>query len=167
MSTNLVIYFKEQLHQSSAKAAKSNSNWGGTCYLTPLIGAFVADAYLGRYKTIASFSIIYVIVSLFAFNFIHIRLIICLWPRLNKAKWVLEHLWRVFQYGNLLVCLFPLILKSEFNSGLNSLNHTKTSVLPNIWPSLWKILKHSQILYLLKFFLDPWIFNQSGVQFLH
>ncbi|KAL6204475.1 hypothetical protein ACLB2K_021742 [Fragaria x ananassa] len=61
MSSNLVIYFKTRLHQSSARAAKSNSNWSGTCYLTPLLGAFLADAYLGRYKTIASFSIIYVI----------------------------------------------------------------------------------------------------------
>ncbi|KAL6203362.1 hypothetical protein ACLB2K_027062 [Fragaria x ananassa] len=61
MSSNLVIYFKTHLHQSSARAAKSNSNWSGTCYLTPLLGAFLADAYLGRYKTIASFSIIYVI----------------------------------------------------------------------------------------------------------
>ncbi|PRQ44729.1 putative peptide-transporting ATPase [Rosa chinensis] len=46
MSSNLVIYFKQHLHQSSAKAAKSNSNWSGTCYLTPLLGAFLADAYL-------------------------------------------------------------------------------------------------------------------------
>ncbi|KAL9336865.1 hypothetical protein Peur_071353 [Populus x canadensis] len=32
----------------------------GTCYVMPLLGAFLADAYLGRYWTIASFSIIYV-----------------------------------------------------------------------------------------------------------
>ncbi|KAM5583338.1 hypothetical protein ABKV19_003303 [Rosa sericea] len=61
MSSNLITYFKGHLKQSSAKAAKSNSNWSGTCYLTPLLGAFLADAYLGRYKTIASFSIIYII----------------------------------------------------------------------------------------------------------
>ncbi|PQP94341.1 protein NRT1/ PTR FAMILY 8.2-like [Prunus yedoensis var. nudiflora] len=61
MSSNLVLYFKTQLNQTNAVAAKNNSNWGGTCYLTPLLGAFLADAYLGRYKTIASFSIIYVI----------------------------------------------------------------------------------------------------------
>ncbi|XP_004308641.1 PREDICTED: protein NRT1/ PTR FAMILY 8.2-like [Fragaria vesca subsp. vesca] len=61
LSANLVLYFKNHLHQSSAAAAKSISNWTGTCYLTPLIGAFLADAYLGRYKTIASFTIIYVI----------------------------------------------------------------------------------------------------------
>ncbi|KAK7385502.1 hypothetical protein VNO78_31224 [Psophocarpus tetragonolobus] len=61
MSTNLVTYFNNQLHQNSATASKNNANWGGTCYITPLIGAFVADAYLGRYLTILCFSIIYVV----------------------------------------------------------------------------------------------------------
>ncbi|KAG8662993.1 hypothetical protein MANES_01G165000v8 [Manihot esculenta] len=61
MSSNLVLYFKHVLNQQSATAAKNNSDWSGTCYTTPLIGAFLADAYLGRYWTIATFSIIYVI----------------------------------------------------------------------------------------------------------
>ncbi|KAL2317519.1 hypothetical protein Fmac_031395 [Flemingia macrophylla] len=61
MSTNLVVYFKEQLNQHSATASKNIANWGGTCYITPLIGAFVADAYLGRYMTILCFTIVYVI----------------------------------------------------------------------------------------------------------
>ncbi|KAF7833745.1 protein NRT1/ PTR FAMILY 8.1-like [Senna tora] len=61
MSTNLVLYFKNQLNEHSATASKNVSDWSGTCYITPLIGAFIADAYLGRYWTIASFSIIYVI----------------------------------------------------------------------------------------------------------
>lgn len=63
MSTNLVLYFKKQLNQHSATASKNVSDWSGTCYITPLIGAFLADSYLGRYWTIACFSIIYVIVS--------------------------------------------------------------------------------------------------------
>ncbi|CAI8585706.1 unnamed protein product [Vicia faba] len=61
MSTNLVRYFKYQLHQHSATASKNAADWGGTCYITPLIGAFVADAYLGRFWTIFCFSIVYVI----------------------------------------------------------------------------------------------------------
>ncbi|KAL5580817.1 hypothetical protein UlMin_013259 [Ulmus minor] len=61
MSSNLVVYFKYHLNQHSETASRNNMNWGGTCYITPLIGAFVADSYLGRYWTIASFSIIYVI----------------------------------------------------------------------------------------------------------
>lgn len=60
MSSNLVLYFKLRLHQHSTTASNNVTNWAGTCYITPLIGAFFADAYLGRYWTIACFSIIYV-----------------------------------------------------------------------------------------------------------
>ncbi|KAK9029200.1 hypothetical protein V6N11_026321 [Hibiscus sabdariffa] len=60
MSSNLVRYFKHRLNQHSSVATRNNQNWSGTCYITPLIGAFLADAYLGRYWTIALFSIIYV-----------------------------------------------------------------------------------------------------------
>lgn len=61
MSTNLVNYFITRLHEGNAKAAVNVSNWSGTCYFFPLVGAFLADAYLGRYWVIASFSMIYVI----------------------------------------------------------------------------------------------------------
>ncbi|XP_024026707.1 protein NRT1/ PTR FAMILY 8.1 [Morus notabilis] len=60
MSSNLVTYFKERLGQHSSTAANNTLNWSGTCYITPLIGAFLADSYLGRYWTIAIFSTIYV-----------------------------------------------------------------------------------------------------------
>nr|XP_043610178.1 protein NRT1/ PTR FAMILY 8.1-like isoform X2 [Erigeron canadensis] len=60
MSANLLLYFKNNLNQHSATASKNLSNWSGTCYVTPLFGAFLADAFLGRYWTIAIFSIIYV-----------------------------------------------------------------------------------------------------------
>nr|XP_043622137.1 protein NRT1/ PTR FAMILY 8.2-like [Erigeron canadensis] len=61
MSSNLVRYFKYHLNEHSATASRNLSTWTGTCYLTPLIGAFIADTYLGRYWTIATFSIIYAI----------------------------------------------------------------------------------------------------------
>ncbi|KAK7836782.1 protein nrt1/ ptr family 8.1 [Quercus suber] len=61
MSTNLVNYLEDRLNQGNATASNNVTNWSGTCYITPLIGAFIADAYLGRYWTIASFVIIYVL----------------------------------------------------------------------------------------------------------
>ncbi|KAL2509883.1 Protein NRT1/PTR FAMILY 8.1 [Forsythia ovata] len=60
MSTNLVNYLKLRLGQSNVTASNNVTNWSGTCYITPLIGAFLADSYFGRYWTIASFVIIYV-----------------------------------------------------------------------------------------------------------
>ncbi|KAF9665582.1 hypothetical protein SADUNF_Sadunf16G0138000 [Salix dunnii] len=54
----LRLYYRR--NQQSATATRNNLNWGGTCYLTPLIGAFFVDAYFCRYWTIACFPTIYV-----------------------------------------------------------------------------------------------------------
>ncbi|XP_076931780.1 protein NRT1/ PTR FAMILY 8.2-like [Bidens hawaiensis] len=59
MSTNLVNYLSDRLNQGNVRASTNVANWAGTCYATPLLGAFLADAYFGRYWTIASFSVIY------------------------------------------------------------------------------------------------------------
>ncbi|KAH9316541.1 hypothetical protein KI387_025168, partial [Taxus chinensis] len=61
INTNLVTYLTKILHQGNATAAKSVTTWSGTCYITPLLGAVLADAYWGRYWTIAVFSTIYFI----------------------------------------------------------------------------------------------------------
>ncbi|KAG8376998.1 hypothetical protein BUALT_Bualt09G0122500 [Buddleja alternifolia] len=60
INTNLVNYLKFQMNESNVVAVNNVTNWSGTCYVTPLLGAFLADAYMGRYWTIATFSIIYV-----------------------------------------------------------------------------------------------------------
>jgi hypothetical protein len=44
-------------------AARNVSAWQGTSYLTPLVGAFIADSYLGKYWTALFFSTIFIIVS--------------------------------------------------------------------------------------------------------
>ncbi|KAK9749809.1 hypothetical protein RND81_02G151900 [Saponaria officinalis] len=58
---NLVTYLTQKMHEGNVSAARNVNIWTGTCSLTPLIGAFLADAYWGRYRTIAIFSLIYVI----------------------------------------------------------------------------------------------------------
>ncbi|XP_024527313.1 uncharacterized protein LOC9652520 [Selaginella moellendorffii] len=61
INANLVMYLTKELHQGNATAAKNVAVWAGTGYLTPLIGAFIADSFLGRFKTIAAFSTLYVV----------------------------------------------------------------------------------------------------------
>ncbi|KAL7095449.1 hypothetical protein ACP275_10G024500 [Erythranthe tilingii] len=61
MGTNLVNYLTTRLGLDNVAASNSVTNWSGTCYITPLLGAFLADSYLGRYWTIATFSSIYVL----------------------------------------------------------------------------------------------------------
>ncbi|KAE8411157.1 POT family-domain-containing protein [Aspergillus pseudocaelatus] len=45
-------------HQGATGLTTFNQFW---CYVTPIVGAIVADQYLGKYKTIVVFSIIYMI----------------------------------------------------------------------------------------------------------
>ncbi|KAG2707647.1 hypothetical protein I3843_05G145000 [Carya illinoinensis] len=61
IATNLVTYLTNKLHEGNISAARNVTTWQGTCSLTPLIGAVLADAYWGRYWTIAAFSTIYFI----------------------------------------------------------------------------------------------------------
>ncbi|CAI9779091.1 unnamed protein product [Fraxinus pennsylvanica] len=57
--TNMLSYLTTQLHLPLTKAANTITNFGGTAALMPLIGAFIADAFAGRFWTITVASIIY------------------------------------------------------------------------------------------------------------
>ncbi|XP_043716979.1 protein NRT1/ PTR FAMILY 3.1-like [Telopea speciosissima] len=57
--TNMLSYLTQQLHMPLTKAANTLTNFGGTAGLTPLLGAFIADAFAGRFWTITVASIIY------------------------------------------------------------------------------------------------------------
>ena len=46
--------------RGSAFASSLQNFWQFWCYVTPIIGAIVADQYLGRYKTIVYFSVVYI-----------------------------------------------------------------------------------------------------------
>lgn len=63
ISSNLVLYLTRQLHQGTVASANNVTNWVGTGFLTPILGAYIADAYLGRYCTFAIASAVYFLVS--------------------------------------------------------------------------------------------------------
>ncbi|RLN41425.1 protein NRT1/ PTR FAMILY 8.3-like [Panicum miliaceum] len=52
VGTNLVSYLIKVQKKSNVAAASNIASWQGTCYLTPLLGAFLADSYWGRHRTI-------------------------------------------------------------------------------------------------------------------
>ncbi|KAM1229579.1 hypothetical protein EV1_039472 [Malus domestica] len=59
VSGNLIMYLTKDLHQATATAAKNVNMWIGVSSLFPLVGAVVADSYLGRFVTIIFSSSIY------------------------------------------------------------------------------------------------------------
>ncbi|XP_062216284.1 protein NRT1/ PTR FAMILY 8.3-like isoform X2 [Phragmites australis] len=68
ISKSLVTYLSKRLHEGNVSAARNFTTWQGTCYLTPLIGATLADSYWGKYRTIAVFSAIYFLVVVAAIH---------------------------------------------------------------------------------------------------
>ncbi|XP_050216450.1 protein NRT1/ PTR FAMILY 5.2-like [Mercurialis annua] len=59
ISSNLVLYLTKKLHEGTVKSANNVTNWVGTIWMTPILGAYVADALLGRYWTFLISCIIY------------------------------------------------------------------------------------------------------------
>lgn len=56
---NLVLFLKKEFGLSNALASTHVALWTGACYLTTLLGGWLADAYLNRYFTILLFAFIY------------------------------------------------------------------------------------------------------------
>jgi peptide/histidine transporter 3/4 len=63
VGTNLVSYLTKVQHQSNVEAASRNISWQGTCYLASPLGAFLADSYWGRHRTIIVSLSIFTLVS--------------------------------------------------------------------------------------------------------
>ncbi|KAK7354928.1 hypothetical protein VNO80_14170 [Phaseolus coccineus] len=61
ISSNLILYLTKKLHQGTVTSSNNVTNWVGTIWITPILGAYLADAHLGRYWTFLLSSIIYLL----------------------------------------------------------------------------------------------------------
>ncbi|KAF8073093.1 NPF8.3 [Scenedesmus sp. PABB004] len=61
LQTNMGLYLKKVLGYQADQASQLLQVWKATVYLTPLLGAYLADAVMGRFWVILVFSIVYFI----------------------------------------------------------------------------------------------------------
>ncbi|KAK6778596.1 hypothetical protein RDI58_025314 [Solanum bulbocastanum] len=61
LASSLIIYLTKVIHQDLKTAAKSVNYWSGVTTLMPLLGGFLADAFLGRFSTVLASSIVYLL----------------------------------------------------------------------------------------------------------
>lgn len=64
LASNLIMYLTKVLHQDLVTAAKNVNYWTGVTTLMPLIGAYIADTYTGRFTMVLLSSLIYLMVSI-------------------------------------------------------------------------------------------------------
>ncbi|CAJ2644171.1 unnamed protein product [Trifolium pratense] len=61
VASNLVNYLTTQLHEDTVSSVRNVNNWSGSVWITPILGAYIADSHLGRFWTFTLSSLIYVL----------------------------------------------------------------------------------------------------------
>lgn len=59
--TNLALYIQKELGYEASQSSMLSSVFSSLSYVTPLIGAYFADAIWGRYTTIVNFALVYTV----------------------------------------------------------------------------------------------------------
>ncbi|KAL8218607.1 hypothetical protein R6Q57_021980 [Mikania cordata] len=109
--TNMISYLTQQLHMPMAKAANTLTNFGGTASLTPLLGAFIADSFAGRFWTITVASIIYQI-GMVSLTFSAIL------PKLRPPPCQNGHVCQESNTGQLAILYISLLLTAIGSGGI-------------------------------------------------
>lgn len=63
IAVNLVTYLAGQMHLSTSASANIVTDFMGTSFLLCFLGGFLADSFLGRFRTVAISAVIQTIVS--------------------------------------------------------------------------------------------------------
>jgi dipeptide/tripeptide permease len=63
---NFMVYLMKKLHLDQVSASNIINIWSGVSNFAPMVGAFISDAYVGKFRTIAfsSFALLLVYMPL-------------------------------------------------------------------------------------------------------
>ncbi|KAG0517626.1 hypothetical protein BDA96_09G105800 [Sorghum bicolor] len=59
VASNLVVYLTTQLREETVASVRNVNNWTGAVWMTPIVGAYIADTFLGRFWTFTISSLVY------------------------------------------------------------------------------------------------------------
>ncbi|XP_040380598.1 protein NRT1/ PTR FAMILY 5.1 isoform X2 [Oryza brachyantha] len=59
VAANLVVYLTTVLREETVASVRNVNNWTGSVWMTPIAGAYLADAFLGRFWTFTFSSLLY------------------------------------------------------------------------------------------------------------
>jgi hypothetical protein len=68
VAANLVVYLTTELREETVSSVRNVNNWTGSVWMTPIAGAYIADAFLGRFWTFTVSSLIYLTVRIPSFD---------------------------------------------------------------------------------------------------
>lgn len=78
--SNMMVYLTREFHYTQVAAVNILNIWGGITNFAPLLGAFISDTYLGRFKTIAFGSVSAILVSVV---FVSQSIVLLVYPLIN------------------------------------------------------------------------------------
>lgn len=103
ITSNLITYLTGPLRESTAAGATNENAWSGAASSLALVGAFLADSWLGRYRTVLYSSVLAFFVRSSLVSFFSVFTII----KLNSSLWL--YVFCSF-FCPILVCNSPQIL---------------------------------------------------------
>lgn len=52
LMANFMVYLQSQYHMNQVQAATILNSWSGAFNFAPIIGAYISDVYIGKFRTI-------------------------------------------------------------------------------------------------------------------
>lgn len=109
LSVNMVIFMFYVMHKPFSSSSNAVNNFLGISQVSSVFGGFLADAYLGRYWTIAIFTTIYLVVCCKISIEIHLNLLKVRVLQ-QSVQFLVESYWTVCDCKKLYNVLYSLFI---------------------------------------------------------